>query len=673
MQQQQRQQSQPRTRAGCLRRLIVGELRSYSPAYASTAMMDTVATALIAGVTNSGRVYPGARVLSLTALDHASYPAGSGLCTMLCVVRWCGPSEIAWVATDLDLDAARAPSAHKIAEGALPESLAMEFYRVGLLRMPAMCHESSRPMAPPMRFDVVAVRPALAACVVVASDGSVSRRCPSTPGACSDCDRVWRTALRLVEPPPPLTAARASAASSPLMRPLARAIASVIAQTTTTTAQSVCTCTGPPTPPPGTLESQTPALPGRDARRRQRRQQQQEVPVSDLRAARGQRCESDGSVGVDIKEPAPSTNVAQATVKVPVVVAAAPVVHPRCACTTCGATSRSCTGKIVRVECTAGCRTPFHRACWRAMATAPDETRACATPDCWGLWARVTSVRRARDGSEDTPYIEWSRPRRQRPAVDASQTVAAPAKGGAPSTAGRRRRAGRAPSPTLASCVPTAPTRDEDKTLRPGVPKGLNLQNNINGSDQVKDDQEKGDEDAYMGRVRRRRPRQQLRGPPHKRIDVVKAVAKPVLPSSDTQRADERAAAQQRATRIERQQTDALVCHAAAAAARPIDGTGRNRHRRSRESTKRQAVPAPQSTHGVVVPQEDDVPKGPRDVYGVWAAFFEWDQVPLSLLPEAPATPPPVGQMWAPPPLLRDNVPHGSAVWTCLCTPVPLA
>ncbi|AVK75567.1 hypothetical protein pqer_cds_1145 [Pandoravirus quercus] len=647
------------SRGGCLRQLIVGELRSYSPAYESMAMLDTVATALIAGATNSGRAYTGAKVLSLTALDHASYPAESGLCTMLCVVLWCGPPVVSWVATDLDLDAARAPGAHKIAEGALPESLALEFHRAGLLRAPSVCFEPSRPMLPPTRFVLAAIRPALQACVNVAPDGSVSRRCPRTPGACVACDRVWRTALHLVEPPtsPSSSATRAATVSA---RPIVRALASVIAQATTSSPRQASFA-----PAHQASSTQTPALPAHDAQQRQRRQQQQGPPLADQRAKR-QRREHKECVPIATEHPLP-TRPTQATTPASVgVVAAAPVVHPRCACAACSAASRFCVGKIVRVECTAGCRTPFHRTCWRAMAVVPDETRACATPDCWGLWARVTSARRASDGSESTPYIEWSRPQRRPTASVATATT----KDGAKSTT-TRRRMGRAGASAMGPPAPMPPAKGEDQTRMPCKQKTADTDHNDNTLD---GDQEDGNEGAYVGRVRRRRPRQQLRGPPHKRIDPLKVVARPAIATADTDRSDERAVAEQHATRLKRQQTDALVRNAIAATTttKPLDGSGRKRSRRSR-TAKKEAVQTTTPASDDAVPSSDAPSRGPQDVYGVWAAFFEWDHVPLSLLPEAPAAPPSVGRMWTLPPLLREDVPRASAVWACLCTSVPLA
>lgn len=649
------------SRSGCLRQLIVGELRSYSPAYESMAMLDTVATALIAGATNSGRAYTGAKVLSLTALDHASYPAESGLCTMLCVVLWCGPPVVSWVATDLDLDAARAPGAHKIAEGALPESLALEFHRAGLLRAPSLCFEPSRPMLPPTRFVLAAIRPALQACVDVAWDGSVSRRCPRTPGACVACDRVWRTALHLVEPPTSLSssATRTATASA---RPIVRALASVIAQAPTPSCLPRTSFAATSLASPTQALCKSPVVPpAPDAQ-----QQRQGPPLSDQRAKR-QRRDPAECVLVATEHPLP-TRPTQATAPASVaVVAAAPVVHPRCACATCGAASRFCVGKIVRVECTAGCRTPFHRTCWRAMAVVPDETRACETPDCWGLWARVTSARRASDGSESAPYIEWSRPQRR----PAASVAAATTKDGAKSTT-TRRRMGRAGASAMGPPAPTPPAKGEDQTRTPYKQKAADTDHNDNNTPDG--DQEDGNENTYVGRVRRRRPRQQLRGPPHKRIDPLKVVARPATATADTDRSDERAVAEQHATRLKRQQTDALVRNAIAATTttKPLDGSGRKRSRRSR-TAKKEAVQTTAPASDDAVSQGDTSSRGPRDVYGVWAAFFEWDHVPLSLLPEAPATPPSVGRMWTLPPLLRDDVPRASAVWACLCTSVPLA
>nr|UMO78206.1 hypothetical protein [Pandoravirus belohorizontensis] len=672
---QARQRAQAKGRGGCLRRLIVGELRSYSTAYESMAMLDTVATALIAGIINSGRAYAGAKVVSLTALDHASYPPGSGLCTMVCVVRWCGPAEVAWVATDLDLDAARAPGAHKIAEGALPESLALEFHRAGLLRVPSLCFETCRPMLPPARFVIAAVRPALDACVAIGADGSVARRC--APGACSNCDRVWRTALRLVEPPPPPIA---RTASMPAARPVLRALASAIYQTLPTGSSLS------PQPLPMAMVSYsssssavpTPIVPPTAVPRRQRQRRQQGHLSEEQRAAVGQ-CHRDERGPPPAECRTSATSAAQAAVAPPAtvgVVAAAPVAHPRCACATCSAASRFCVGKVVRVECTAGCRTSFHRACWRAMGVAPDESRACATPDCWGLWARVTSARRAGDGSETAPYVEWSRPQRR--------PVAAASSRDAKVTTAVRRRAGRPIVPAArppASSVSSAKSDVRTRAPRepraavdgrdPGDDHGDHTNNNSkpnDGNDGCKSQQQhEEDEGVYVGRVRRRRPRQQLRGPPHKRIDPLKAVARP--PTVDADRSDERAVAEQHATRLKRQQADALVCNAVAAAAtatKPVEGSGRGRRRRSRVTKCDEA-----RTADAVVPQSDVPSVGPRDVYGVWAAFFEWDHVPLSLLPEAPATPPPSGQMWTLPPLLRENVPCGPAAWACLCVPAP--
>lgn len=679
---QPRQRAQAKGRGGCLRRLIVGELRSYSTAYESMAMLDTVATALIAGVTNSGRAYAGAKVISLTALDHASYPPGSGLCTMVCVVRWCGPAEVAWVATDLDLDAARAPGAHKIAEGALPESLALEFHRAGLLRVPSLCFETCRPMLPPTRFVIAAVRPALDACVAVAADGSVARRC--APGACDNCDRVWRTALRLVEPPPPPSIART--ASMPAARPVLRALASAIYQTLPT-APSL----SPQTLPMATVSSSsspavpTPIVPPAAVPRRQR-QRRQQGHLSEEQHAPVKPSHSDERGPAPTECKASMTPTAQAAVPPSAsagVVAAAPVAHPRCACATCSTVSRFCVGKVVRVECTAGCRTAFHRVCWRAMGVAPDESRACATPDCWGLWARVTSARRAGDGSETAPYVEWSRPQRR--------PVAAASSRDAKTTTAARRRAGRpivpAPRPPASSSVQSARSDTRARVQRepkaavddhdPSDDRGDHT-NNINNtktndgndgckSQQQQQQQQEEDEGVYVGRVRRRRPRQQLRGPPHKRIDPLKAVARP--PAADADRSDERAVAEQHATRLKRQQADALVRNAAAAAAaatKSLEGSGRGRRRRPRATKGDDA-----GTPDAVVPQSDPSSVGPRDVYGVWAAFFEWDHVPLSLLPEAPLAPPPSGQMWTLPPLLRGDAHYGSTAWACLCVPAP--
>ncbi|AGO83299.1 hypothetical protein pdul_cds_1027 [Pandoravirus dulcis] len=681
---QQRPRSEGRGR--CLRRLIVGELRSYSTAYESMAMLDTVATALIAGVTNSGRAYAGAKVLSLTALDHASYPPGSGLCTMLCVVRWCGPAEVAWVATDIDLDAARAPGAHKIAEGALPESLALEFHRAGLLRVPSLCFETCRPMLPPTRFVIAAVRPALDACVAVAADGSVARRC--APGACGNCDRVWRTALRLVEPP---SSSIARTANVSAVRPVLRALASTISQALPTapslSPQTLPTAMASPLAVPTQAVRPAPTVPSAAVPRRQRQRRQQgrlseEQHAQVKQSHPGER----GPAPAECK--APTTPTAQAAVPPSAavgVVAAAPVAHPRCACTTCSAASRFCVGKVVRVECTAGCRTAFHRACWRAMAVVPDESRACATPDCWGLWARVTSARRAGDGSEGMPYVEWSRPQRR--------PVAAVSTRDAKTTTAARRRVGRpivpATGPPTSSSVSSA--RSDARTRVPQEQKapvddrnpndnhGDHTNNNSNSNSKNNDgsggckgqqQQQEEDEGVYVGRVRRRRPRQQLRGPPHKRIDPLKAVARP--PTVDADRSDERAVAEQYATRLKRQQADALVRNAVAAAAaatKSLEGSGRRR-RRTRTPKGDDAGTATE-TPDAGIPQSDALSVGPRDVYGVWAAFFEWDHVPLSLLPEAPATPPPSGQMWTLPPLLRENAPYGPAAWACLCVPAP--
>nr|UMO80387.1 hypothetical protein [Pandoravirus aubagnensis] len=704
IQQQQTRPERQRRRGGCMQRLLVGELRSYSTAFEGMAMLDTVATALIAGVINSGRAYPGAKVLSLTALDHDAYPPGSGLCTMVCVVRWCGPPGVAWVATDLDLAPSRFPESDVIAQGALPDGLVVEFHRAGLLHTPRMSSEASRPLPPPPRFVVAALRPHLCATVQVAPDGSVLRRCAQPSNACGKCDRIWRTSIRLIAPPTStercdLGTLTRDAVPAYVTRAIAKAIVSTLAST-----KSLSPAVAPADAPSARIHrSHQDAIGPQKHRPQQSRLQpppqqqrhQQDAPPKetqplcatraptrlasallhdDDRSPKGPRVDPrDDDGGGDSSS---STNARTILPTAGLVIATRPafatspsiIVHARCAAAGCGAASRAGTGKIVRVECTAGCRVTFHRSCWRTMAIEPSDARPCMTPDCWGLWTRVTSTRRNADGSETPAYVEWARAPRRSPNPNRVQAHA------------RKRH-------TLATIesATTAARRHESAASE--------SQSNRNGTPTTTATES---DDTYVGRIRRRRLRQNQSGPPHKRMESIKALGRPLVSEATEAGAAtpvvvaggarvKSALVEQEMTRAKRRLTTMPTMRGSAAlggatllakkARTPRSTKGPRADKnsdtacsgRALDSEDMAATPPPSTFDRV-----DKHEPAPVDLNGAWAAFFEWDHVPPSLVPEMPAARPSTDGLWTPPPLLvmtggDTALCCPAAVWSCFC------
>ncbi|WBR15010.1 hypothetical protein pkur_cds_836 [Pandoravirus kuranda] len=682
-----------RRRGSCMQRLLVGELRSYSAAFEGMAMLDTVATALIGGVINSGRAYPGAKVLSLTALDHDAYPAGSGLCTMVCVVRWCGPPGVAWVATDLDINPTRFPESDVIAEGALPDGLVVEFHRAGLLNTPRMSSEASRPLPPPPRFVIAALRPRLCATVEVAPDGSISRRpTPQADDACPDHDRVWRTPEHLVRPLTTVTRQNIAAVGRCLSGTLARdavpasvtrAVAKAIVSTLASIKTPASTATSPADVATVRVSHTACKIASRERRRRDTQQQQllQQRQEARPTAQKTQIARSSVTSSPALTHraclpspkgsPAPSSGDADGNAirtQTLAVVATSPsiVTHAKCAAADCAAASKAATGKIVRVECTAGCRVTFHRPCWRAMAIGATDTRPCMTPDCWGLWARVTSsTRRAVDGAETPPYVEWSRtPRRSPASVGVAGSLS-----GDQSTAAHKPCPPKAtsPSPALPCAAPAGPIRSakaDDKTT--------------GGAGDVSD--------GYVGRIRRRRLRQRQNGPPHKRLDSVKTLARAADEAPSIVVAGgatvESAMAEQEMTRARRRLAIVPVVRGGAALGQMVLKTKKARATTTRPAKGQCArgnhTPSPEPTTSIrateaIGTEETRKPEtAPTDLNGAWAAFFEWDSVPPSLVPEAPAARPSTEGLWTPPPLLvmaggGTALCCPAAVWSCFC------
>ncbi|AVK75565.1 hypothetical protein pqer_cds_1143 [Pandoravirus quercus] len=78
----------------------------------------------------------------------------------------------------------------------------------------------------------------------------------------------------------------------------------------------------------------------------------------------------------------------------------------RCAGAHCRAPKRRIvSGCAISVQCTAGCQTTLHRACWEAVGIALVDAAPCPTPDCWGEIARVTSTRLRAVGRP--PRVLW--------------------------------------------------------------------------------------------------------------------------------------------------------------------------------------------------------------------------------------------------------------------------
>nr|UDO46943.1 hypothetical protein [Pandoravirus massiliensis] len=680
-------EKQQRRRGSCMQRLLVGELRSYSTAFEGMAMLDTVVTALIAGVINSGRVYPGARVLSLTALDQDSYPPGSGLCTMVCVVRWCGPPGVTWVATDLDLDPSRFPKDDIIAGGTPSDGLLVEFQRAGLVHTPRISSDASRPLPPPPRFLVTALRPRLCATVDVAPDGSISRRRTEPPGARDEFDRIWNTSIPLIRPS---TAARhdveaigrcisaalpRDTASARVTRAIAKAIVSSLASTKNAGSAAVYPIDDSPArtrrPRPNGPAAAAQPHPTQPQQSRKRQSPQ------DARCCLAEQIVSTTVPTSQAVSPAPDLQQrpARAHTAPPVpaaterdgtrtsrpIVATSPmiIVHARCAAVECRGPSRTGTGKIVRVECTAGCRVTLHRTCWRAMAIDPSDTRPCMTPDCWGHWSRVTSTRRAADGSEAVAYVEWTRILMR----SAEPTTRAREK--------RTRAANSAgdPRPSVAAKA-SAPTAFAGGP-RPTVAEA---------------------DDTYVGRIRRRRLRQKQSGPPHKRLESVKALARPLVSECAGTATPpvvvaggarvESAPAEQEATRAKRRLANmppvrgpALATTAMVPSAKKTRASARAR-KGSRAGNVDVEVPSkdanPKEAVTVVPAEANQADSMPMDLNGAWAAFFEWDRVPPSLVPETAAARPTTEGMWTPPPLLvmadgGADLCCPAAVWSCFC------
>lgn len=638
-------------------------------------MLDTVAAALMAGVINSGRVYPGARLLSLTALDHDAYPPGSGLCTMVCVVRWCGPPGVAWVATDLDVSPSRFPESDIIAEGALPDGLVVEFHRAGLLHTPRMSSEASRPLPPPPRFVIAALRPRLCNAVDVAPDGSISRRtAQSSDGACPGDDRVWRTCVHLVAPM--TTATRQNVATlgrclsgtlshdaavpGCVTRTVAKAIASALVSikspaslaSTRSDASTLQSCHSASKIPNRGQSRQDTHL-RQDAQPEARTAQVARTPEASTSAQQAPQTPERSSM-VSLQNNSNATYTAR-----PAVATSPPIVtHAKCVAAGCAVASKAGTGKIVRVECTAGCRVTFHRPCWRAMAISATDTRPCMTPDCWGLWARVTSTRRAVDGSETPPYVEWARtPRRPPASVTAPRDVC-----------GTRPVTVRKPCPSNARSHVTP--ADPGRRTKDGG-EIVVVANNIGN-----------DSDGYVGRIRRRRLRQRQNGPPHKRLESVKTLARlsedgapPTVVAGGA--CVESALAEQEMTRAKRRLAIMPVVVRSADLGATVPKTKRTRMsvRPTREPRGNDSAPPNPTTI-----QTDAIATGeackpvaaPTDLNGAWAAFFEWDSVPPSLVPEAPAARPSTEGLWTPPPLLvmaggGAALCCPAAVWSCFC------
>jgi len=629
--------------SSCMQRLIVCELRSYLPEERDVIMLHTVATAKIAEAINATRIYAGARVLSLTSLQHDSYIPGSRQCTYLCVMRWCGPSNMVWVASDLE---AKTGSGTR---GPIPDTLLSDFYRTDVGRAmwggglsgdtSWLTHTCTQ-----QPFFITAVSPTLVDSVEVCHDGSIRPRClhtqkqrdeaeqryqdalaaavkacndaqqgkqnkPHDDGdnngdgghagtndesrrrmfdlakaafvhgtgctchetdkahcetstsaarllqsislashaaardtlhgapipACRMCHTVWESAERLIEPP-------------------SRACYAKPSKTTRATAPSVAV-----SPKSGSTITWTPAL---DTVHRQQKQKQplakrQTQPPKEIErptiagpcdaTERPEQSAPADSAPLDVgsnsstnvrcfqpriqmgegiyrkasgnresrthtnlfhihkimtmqdrfdsgrpmrqqrrlsRKPSPvGPNVGQAPTTEKTAIAA-PVEHvsaaPRCARQDCLERVRA--GHTVSLECTAKCSLVFHRKCWTDMGLsfAPAAIDAatvssrggvpCPTPDCWGVWARVSLVQRGPDGVEMRPKVKWSR-------SDADSH-----------------------SSTLRQASP--PVTQPEDTIAAQAP--------LNSGE------------AYVGRIRRRRTRQDMDGPPHRRIDPMR-------------------------------------------------------------------------------------------------------------------------------------------------------
>lgn len=687
-----------------MQRLLVGELRSYSTAFEGMAMLDTVATALIAGVINSSRAYPGAKVLSLTALDHDAYPPGSGLCTMVCVVRWCGPPGVAWVATDLDLAPSRFPETDVIAEGALPDGLVVEFHRAGLLHTPRLSSEASRPLPPPPRFVVAALRPHLCATIDVASDGSISRHCMEPSNACGKCDRIWRTSVPLITPPTQmercdLRTLTRDAVPAYVTRAIAKAIVSTLTSNksmASAVASADALSARIRRPRQGTVgpKKHQPEQ-SQSSQRQPQQQQQRDAPPKETRSVCAARASAHvppppllrdddqppkgerANIG-DVNSGCDNTN-ARAVLPIPPADAVARsaaatspsiVVHARCTAAGCAAVSRAGIGKIVRIECTAGCRVTFHRSCWRAMAIEPSDARPCMTPDCWGLWARVTSTRRGADGAEAPAYVEWARAAEHSPSPVKAHT--------------RKRH-----TPTVTESSSSTKQHGSAASKAPMVAP-FEPRSNRNGTTTTTTERD----DTYVGRIRRRRLRQNQSGPPHKRMESIKALGRPLVgEAAETTKATpvvvaggaraKSALAEQEMTRAKRRMATmpaargSVVLDGATLLTKKARTSRPNKGPRAGEDAvaTRSKRALPSEDTAVSSPPLDKVDRHepvPVDLNGAWAAFFEWERVPPSLVPETPAARPSTSGLWTPPPLLLmagggAALCCPAAVWSCFC------
>jgi hypothetical protein len=279
------------------------------------------------------------------------------------------------------------------------------------------------------------------------------------------------------------------------------------------------------------------------------------------------------------------------------------------------------------------------------MALLPDETRACVTPDCWGLWARVTSTKRSIGGSEAHTHIEWSRqnwPLLINASVGSARGVdreSTPARR-------RRRRAGPPPAqaPTETPSRKNLPTDDKGAVAVDDRKAGIKRDSDVKDRDLDDKDgcgtanERSADDRPYVGRIRRRQLQQQQRGPPHKRIDIIKTIVRSppsAKTAAESSILDDRAAAEQEATRTKRQQEHILVRAATLAAQVPIVGKRSLRKPRQGRPFVRRTEAAVPATKEVAEP--DDTLH--QHIEGLWASLFEWDRAPALYPPRKPTEP----------------------------------